>query len=91
MLYVLSKLGSEYSIFVSTFRFRRDSIPNWNIPSLDSFFESLIQEQDKLVQMGVLQTFKNQALQMLDSSNAQAKGKHKGKEPKGYDSKPKES
>ena len=32
------------------------------MPSLDAFVESLIQEKDKLVQMGVIQTSKNQAL-----------------------------
>ena len=41
--------------------------------------------------MGVLQTSKNQALLMSNSTNAQAKGKYKGKEPKSYYSKPKES
>ena len=91
MLYVLSKICFEYSVFVSTFHSGRDSTPNWKIPSLDMFVESLIQEHDKLVQMGVLQTSKNQALLMSDSTNAQAKGKHKGKEPKSFDLKPKEN
>ena len=45
VLLVLRNLGLEYYVFVSTFHFRRDSIPNWNIPSLDAFVESLIQEQ----------------------------------------------
>ena len=44
-----------------------------------------------MVQMGVFQTSKNQALLMSNSTNAQAKGKHKGKDPKAYDSKPKEN
>ena len=91
MLSVLRKLGSEYYVFVSTFHSGRASIPNWKIPSLDGFVESLIQEQEKLVQMGVLQTSKNQALLMSDSTNAQAKWKHKGKEPKVSDSKPKKN
>ena len=39
--------------------------------------------------MGVLQTSKNQALMMLDSTNAQSKGNHKGKEPEVSDSNPK--
>ena len=64
VLSVLSKIGPEYLIFVSTFHSRRDSIPNWNIPSLDDFVDYLIQEQDKLVQMGVIQTSKNQTLLM---------------------------
>ena len=91
MLCVLKKLGSEYSVFVSTFHSKIFSIPNWKMPSLDGFDDFLIQEHDKLVQMGVLQTSRNQALLMSDSTNVQAKGKHKGKEPKASDSKPKES
>ena len=59
------------------------------MPSLDSFVESLIQEQDKFVQMGVLQTSNNQDILMSKSANVQAKGKHKRKEPKASDSKPK--
>ena len=59
--------------------------------SLDSFIESLIQEKEKFVQMGVHQTSKNQALLVIDSTNVESKGKHKGKEPKASDSKPKES
>ena len=46
---ILRKIGSEYSVFVSTFHSGRYSIPNWNISSLDSFAKSLIQEQEKLV------------------------------------------
>ena len=42
VLSIISNLGFEYYLFVSTFHSRRASIPNWNIPSLDSFVESLI-------------------------------------------------
>ena len=91
VLSILNKLGSEYSVFVSTFNFGRASIPNWTMPSLYVFLESFIQEQDKFVQMGVMQTSKNQALLVMDSNNAQVRGKHKGKEPKSTDSKPKEN
>ena len=90
-LSVLNKIGSDYSLFVSTFHFGRDSIPNWKIPSLGGFAEFLIQEQEKLVQMGVLQTSKNQYFLMINSTNAQAKGRHKGKESKAFDLNPKES
>ena len=44
-----------------------------------------------MVQMAVLQNSKNQALLVTDFTNAQSKGRHKGKEPKASDSKPKES
>ena len=39
--------------------------------------------------MGAIQTSKNQALLMIESNNVQARGKHKGKEPKTTDTKPK--
>ena len=61
------------------------------MPSLDSFVESLIQEQDKLVQMGVLRTSKNLALLVTNSNNTQEIGKHKGKDPKATVSNPKEN
>ena len=67
------------------------SIPNYKIPSLDSFAESLIQEQEKLVQMAVLQNSKNQALLVTDSTKAQDEGRPKGKDPKISYSKPKEN
>ena len=63
--------------------------PDWKIPSLDYFFESLIKEQGKLMRMGVMKTSKDQALLVSNSSKAQAKGKSKKKESKAIDSKPK--
>ena len=60
------------------------------MPSLDAFVESLIQEKDKLAQMGVLRTSKNLALFMTKSNKVQASGKNKGKETKKTDSNPKE-
>ena len=44
-----------------------------------------------MVQMGLLQTSKNQDLLMSYSTNMQAKGKHEGKDPKSSDSKPKDN
>ena len=41
--------------------------------------------------MGDLLTYKNLTLLVTDSKNAQARGKHKGKETKNIDSKPKEN
>ena len=34
VLSLLSKLGSKYSVFVSTFHSERDSTPKWKMPSL---------------------------------------------------------
>ena len=50
--------------------------------SLESFTESLMQEQDKMIQMGSLKACKNHVLLAGETKNAQAKGKHKGKEKK---------
>ena len=69
VLSILSKLGLEFSFFVSNFYSRRITTPNWRIPSLYSFSKSLIQEQDKLIQMGVPKASKNQALLVGDSGN----------------------
>ena len=58
--------------------------------SLDSFTESLIEEQDKLIHMGALKASKNQALLSRETKNVQEKGKQKGTEKKNIDFKPKE-
>ena len=53
VLTILSKLGPEYLVFVSTFHsVRLASGATWKIPSLDVFIESLTQEQNKLINMG---------------------------------------
>ena len=77
-------------MFVYNFHSRRLSTPNRWIPSLDSFIESLIQEQDKLIQMGALKASKNQALLARDTKNVQAKENHRGKNKKNSNLKPKE-
>ena len=54
ILAILSKLGVDYSIFVSTFRAGNLTTPGWNMPTLNAFIESLTNEHDKLVQMGII-------------------------------------
>ena len=49
ILTILSKLGADYSVFVSTFRVGNLTTPGWNMPSINAFIESLISEHDKLV------------------------------------------
>ena len=61
-MFILSKLGLEYSVFVSTFHSSMLTAQNWRMPSLENFMESLTQEKDKLVQMGKLKYSKDQAL-----------------------------
>jgi hypothetical protein len=54
---IISKLGSAYSMFVSTFYAIQEVVgPAYQKPSLEKFCDSLIREQDKLVQIGVIST-----------------------------------
>jgi hypothetical protein len=52
---ILSKLGSAYSVFVSTFYAMKEALGKAYVqPTLESFCTSLIREEDKLVQLGVI-------------------------------------
>ena len=63
ILSVLSKLGPDYSVFVSTFYSTKSALgATWKMPSLDSFVTDLTREQDKLIQMGALKSSKPEAL-----------------------------
>ena len=68
VLSILRKLGSKYFVFFSIFHSKQEIFPDWNFPSLDYFFESLIKEQDNLKTMGVIKTSKDQALLVFYSS-----------------------
>ena len=46
---IISKLGLDYSFFVSTFHATRLVVPKWKMPSLNKFLDSLTKEQDKLI------------------------------------------
>ena len=76
ILSILSKLGLEFSVFVSTFHAGKLTLQNWQMPSLDSFMESLTQEKYKLVQMGTIKT-KDRALEMGVSNSLKGKPKAK--------------
>ena len=54
ILSILSKLGVEYSVFVSTFHPMKLTTQNWRMPTLNSFIESLTKEHDMLIQMGII-------------------------------------
>ena len=71
------------------FHSKWESFVDWKLSSLDSFSQSLIKEQDRLIRMGVIQTSKYQSLLVTESSKAQGKRKSKKEEPKAADSKPK--
>ena len=59
VLSILSKLGPDYSVFVSTFYATKLIAQTWKMPSLADFMESLTQEQDKLVMMGTIKPSKD--------------------------------
>ena len=51
------------------------------MPTLNAFIESLTSEHDKLVQMGIIRSFHDQALHVLGPKDLKGKGKQK-KNPK---------
>jgi hypothetical protein len=70
VLTILSKLGLEFSMFISTFHlFKLSSRATWKMPSLEEFIESLTQEQTKLINMGKIKGPKAHALTMQDGSH----------------------
>ena len=71
---------------VSIFHSKREGFPDWKIPSLDSFSESLIKEQAKLSWMGVINTYEDQYFLVTDSSKVEEKGKSKKEDTKAADS-----
>jgi hypothetical protein len=72
VLTILSKLGTECSVFVSTFNsVRFTSGSTWKIPSLEYFIESLTQEKKKLINMGKIKGPKVHALTVKDGRRHQ--------------------
>jgi hypothetical protein len=54
---ILSKIGSSYSVFVSTFYAMREALrKDYKKTTLESFCDALIREEDKLIQLGVIIT-----------------------------------
>jgi hypothetical protein len=52
---ILSKLGSAYYVFVSTFYAMREALGKaYGKPTLESFCAAFFREEDKLVQLGVI-------------------------------------
>ena len=80
VLTILSNLGPDYSVFVSTFYATKLTTQTWNMPNLVEFMESLTQEQDKLVMMGTIKPSKDQAL-VAGDSKVDSKRKKKDKIP----------
>ena len=80
VLAILSKLGPNYSVFVSTFYATKLIAQTWKMPSLADFMESLTQEQDNLVMMGTIKPSKDQA-PVAGDSKVDSKRKKKAKKP----------
>ena len=66
VLAILSKLGPDYLVFVSTFHATKLTGRTWKMPKLAEFMESLTQEQDKLLMMGTIKPSKDYALVARD-------------------------
>jgi len=79
ILSILSKLGLEYSVFISSFHASKLTTKKWEMPSLDVFIEALTQEQAKLISMGSTRTSKDHALVANEGQRSSFKDKHKGK------------
>jgi hypothetical protein len=81
VLTILSKLGPEYSMFVSTFHsVRLASGATWTMPSLEAFIESLTQELKKLINMGKIKGPKvHELIKQYGSDNQYQKYKDKEK------------
>ena len=74
ILTILSKLGDDYSGFVSTFRAGNLKTHGWKMPTLNAFIESLTSEHDKLVQMGIIRSSRDQALHVSGPKDLKGKG-----------------
>jgi hypothetical protein len=77
---ILAKLGSAYSVFVSTCYATREALGSaCKEPSLESFCDALIREQDKLVQLGLISTTgtSNKALVAQQKDKSKNPKKHR--------------
>jgi hypothetical protein len=80
VLTILSKLGPELSVFLSTFHtVKFSSGATWKMPSLEDFIKSLTQEQTKLINMGTIKGPRAHALTVHDGSQKYLKSKDKYK------------
>jgi hypothetical protein len=81
VLTILSNLGPEFYVFVSTFHtVRFASGATWNMPSLEDFIESLTQEKTKLMNMGTIKGPRAHALTVHYGSHKYKKSKDKDKQ-----------
>ena len=81
ILSILTKLNADYSVFVSTFQTIRLTTPNWKMPTLNAFIQYLIFENDKLIQMQIIQSSKDLALVARGDKVVNDKGKQRDESP----------
>ena len=81
ILSILTKLNSDYSVFVSTFQIVRLTTTNWKMPTLNAFIQSLISDNDKLIQMGIIRSPKDLALVVRGDKVANDKVKIRDESP----------
>lgn len=80
VLNILSKIGPEFFVFISTFHtIRFTAGATWKMHSLEDFIESLTQEQTKLINMGEIKGPRAHALTVHDGSHKYQKYKDKDK------------
>ena len=88
---ILAKLPPTYSIFVSTFHSTREALLNvgqkYKTPSLDTFCDSLVREQEKLLHLGLVKTGNN-SNEALDAQMSQGFKNQKKQYPKRNGPKP---
>ena len=88
---ILAKLPPTYLVFVSTFHSTREALLNvgqqYKTPSLDTFCDSLVREQEKLLHLGLVKT-RNISNKSLVSQQPQGFKNPKKQYPKRNGSKP---
>ena len=75
ILTILSKIGADYLVFVSKFHVGKLTTPEWKMPTLNAFIESLTSEHDKLVQMEIIRSSCDQSLHVSRPKDLKGKGK----------------
>jgi hypothetical protein len=67
VLTILSKIGPEFSLFISTFySVKFTSKATWKMPSLEDFIESMTQEKTKLMHILIRKGTQNPSLMPPD-------------------------
>jgi hypothetical protein len=78
ILSILSKLGPEYSVFVSSFQASKLTLEKWKMPPLNNFIAELTQEKYNLYQIDAIKCSKNKELAATDAPKSSGKDKKKG-------------